>query len=368
VRSAAHDTLSGMILSFGYLVLRQVLQLVILVVRGERANAVEVLVLRHQVAVLRRQVRRLDLEPADRAVLVGLSRLLPRARWAALFVTPATLLRWHRNLIARRWTYPPRRPGRPAVTGAVRELVVRLAQDNPTWGCRRIQGELAGLGYRLAPSTIWTILAKAGAGPAPRRDGPTWTEFLTAQAKGIVACDFFHVDTIGLTRIYVLFLMEVATRRVHLLGATTHPTGAWVTQRARNLMVELGERTRRFRFLIRDRDAKFTGMFDAVFGAEGIVVLRTPPQAPRANAFAERWVRTIRRECLDRIMIYNTRHLLAVLNEYLAHYNRRRPHQGRGQRPPDRDVLPTPVADLGVVRVRRRKVLHGLINEYEQVA
>ena len=220
--------LRGMVLSIGYLILRQVLQLVILVARGERANAVEVLVLRHQVVVRRRQVRRLDLEPADRAVLAGLSRLLPRARWATFFVTPAALLRWHRTLIARRWTYPTRRTGRPGVTAEVRELVLRLARDNPTWGCRRIQGELAVLGYRLAPSTIWTILTKAGAGPAPRRAGPTWTEFLTAQARGILACDFLHVDTIGLTRIYVLFLMEIATWRVHVLGATTNPTGQWV--------------------------------------------------------------------------------------------------------------------------------------------
>ena len=357
-----------MILSFGYLILRQVFQLIILVARDERASAVEVLVLRHQVAVLRRQVRRLELEPADRVVLAGLSRLLPRVRWAAFFVTPATLLRWHRQLIARRWTYPRRGPGRPPVTAELGELVLRLARDNPTWGCRRIQGELAGLGYRIAPSTIWAILTKAGAGPAPRRSGPTWTQFLTAQAKGILACDFLHVDTVGLTRIYVLFVMEVATRRVHVLGATTNPTGAWVVQQARNFMLDLGDRVARFRFLIRDRDAKYTGMFDTVFRAEGIHVLLTPPQAPRANAFAERWVRTIRRECLDRILIYNTRHLLAVLGEYLAHYNRHRPHQGGGQRPPDRDALPAPVTDLTAVRVGRRKVVHRLINEYEQAA
>ncbi|MEU5940252.1 helix-turn-helix domain-containing protein [Micromonospora sp. NPDC047548] len=220
-----------MILSFGYLILRQALQPIILLARGGRANAVEVLVLRHQVAVLRRQVRRMDLEPVDRAVLAGLSRLLPRARWSAFFLTPATLLRWHRNLIARRWTYPRRRPGRPPVTAEVRELVLRLGQDNPSWGCRRIQGELAGLGYRIASSTIWSILTKVGVGPALRRAGPTWTEFLTAQAKGILACDFLHVDTIGLARIYVMFVMELATRRVHLLGATTNPTGQWVASR-----------------------------------------------------------------------------------------------------------------------------------------
>jgi putative transposase len=233
--------LSVMILSFGYLILRQALQLIILLTHGERANAVEVLVLRHQVAVLRRQVRRPDLEPTDRAVLAGLSRLLPRARWAAFFVTPATLLRWHRNLVARKWTYPPRRPGRPSVTAEVRGLVLRLARDNPSWGCRRIQGELAGLGYRLAPSTVWSIVTKAGVGPVPRRAGPTWTEFLTAQANGVLCCDFLHVDTIFLTRIYVLFLMEVETRRVYLLGATTNPTGEWVAQQARNLMLELRE-------------------------------------------------------------------------------------------------------------------------------
>jgi len=215
-----------MILSFGYLILRQVSQLVILMARGERANAMEVLVLRHQVVVLRRQVRRLDLEPADRAVLAGLSRLLPRVRWAVFFVVPATLLRWHRSLVTRRWTYPGRPPGRPPVTAELRELVLRLARDNPTWGCRRIQGELVGLGYRLAPNTIWTILTKAGAGPAPRRAGPTWTEFLTTQAKGILACDFLQVDTIGLTRIYVLFVMEVATRRVQPAGRHDKPDRA----------------------------------------------------------------------------------------------------------------------------------------------
>src|SRR5436309_15967952 len=198
--------------------------------------------------------------------------------------------------------------------------------------------------------------------------GASRTDILAAPAYSSLRGEFLHVDTVGMTRIYVLFLMEVATRRVHLLGATTNPSGQWVAQQARNLMLELRERAARFRFLIRDRDAKYTGMFDAVFGAESIEVLLTPPQAPRANAYAERWVRTVRRECLDRILVYNTRHLLTVLREYLAHYNGHRPHQGRGQRPPDRDTLPTPVTDLSAVRVRRRKLVRGLINEYEQVA
>ena len=166
---------------------------------------------------------------------------------------------------------------------------------------------------------MWAILTKAVLDPAPRRAGPTWTQVLTAQAKGILACDFLHVDTIGLTRVYVLFLMEVATRRVHVLGATTNPTGEWVAQLARNLMKDLSDPARQFKFLIRDRDAKYTTMFDEVFTTEGIEILRTPPGAPRANAFAKRWVRTARRECLDRILIYNTRHLLATLGEYVAH-------------------------------------------------
>jgi transposase InsO family protein len=357
------------IVSFGYLILRQLLQLIVLGVRGERAKAIEILVLRHQVAVLRRQVKRLDLEPVDRAVLTALSRLLPRPQWATFLVTPATLLRWHRNLIACEWTYPRRRPGRPPVQAEIREMVLRLAKENPWWGHRRIQGELVGLGYRVAASTVWTILTKSGMDPAPRRAGPTWTQFLTAQAKGILACGFMHVDTIGLTRIYVLFLMEIATRRVHILGVTTNPTGVWVAQQARNLMMDLGERAWQFRFLIRDRDTKYTAAFDAVFTTEGIEILRGPPRAPRANAYAERWVRTARGECLDRMLIYNPRHLLAILGEYVTHYNEHRPHQGRHQRPPDAiDARLAAVGDLAAARIRRKKILNGLINEYSQVA
>jgi putative transposase len=361
--------LSLMIVSFWYLILRQVLQLIVLVMRGERSKEVEILVLRHQVAVLRRQVERLDLEPTDRAVLSALSRLLPRPRWGAFFITPGTLLRWHRKLIARKWAYPRLRPGRPPVRAEIRDLVLRLAKENPSWGHRRIQGELVGLGYRVAASTVWTVLTNAGVDPAPRRTGPTWTQFLTAQARGMLACDFLHVDTIGLTRVYVLFLMEIATRRVHILGTTTNPTGACVVQQARNLMMDLGERAQRFRFLIRDRDTKYTDMFDEVFTTEGIEVLRSLPRAPRANAYAERWVRTFRRKCLDRILIYNTRHLLSTLGEFVAHYNEHRPHQGRQQRPPDATDTPLPtVVDLAAVPVRRRKILHGLINEYSQAA
>jgi putative transposase len=278
------------------------------------------------------------------------------------------VLRWHRTLVARNWTYPRRRPGRPPVQAAIRAMVLRLAKENPGWGHRRIQGELVGLGYRVAASTVWSILTKAGVDPAPRRSGPTWTQFLSAQAKGILACDFLHVDTIGLTRIYVLFLMEIGTRRVHVLGVTTHPSGAWVAQQARNLMVDLGERIGQFRFLIRDRDTKYTNVFDEVFTSEGIEVLRSPPRAPRANAYAERWVRTVRRECLDRMLIYGPRHLLGVLGEFVAHYNEHRPHQGRDQRPPETTDTGPAIVDLASARVRRRKILNGLISEYSQAA
>ncbi|WP_446220009.1 integrase core domain-containing protein [Micromonospora sp. IBHARD004] len=348
-----------------YLLLRQVLQMLTLIACDDGAKDVEILVLRHQVAVLRRQVTRPDLQPADRVVLAVLSRLLPSPRWSVFFVTPATLLRWHRELVARRWTYPHARPGRPPVDKQVRDLVLRLATENPSWGHRRIQGEMIGLGYPVAASTVWKILNQAGVDPAPRRSGPTWQQFLTAQAHTILACDFFTVDTLLLKRVYVLFFVEIATRQVHVVGVTAHPTGAWVAQQARNLLMDLDQRAARLRYLLRDRDKKFTNTFDAVFTAEGIDVIKTPPQAPQANAFAERWVRTVRRECTDRILIVGERHLTAVRAEYTAHYNSHRPHRSLGQQPPN---PPTGVTDLTAARVRRRPILGGLINEYSQAA
>jgi transposase InsO family protein len=244
-------------------------------------------------------------------------------------------------------------------------LVLRLAAENPSWGHRRIQGELVGLGYRVAASTVWKILHQAGVDPAPRRSGPTWKQFLAAQAHAILACDFFTVDTVFLKRIYVLFFLEVATRRVHLVGVTAHPTGAWVAQQARNLLMDLDQRADRLRFLLRDRDAKFTAAFDTVFTAAGIEVIKTPVQAPRANAFAERWVGTVRRECTDRMLITGERHLASVLGEYTAHYDEHRPHRSLEQRPPQpRSQIPNRTAD----KVRRRPILHGLINEYARAA
>ena len=213
---------------------------------------------------------------------------------------------------------------------------------------------------------MWSILKRAGIDPAPRRDGPSWPEFLRTQAHGILATDFFCVDTLLGHRLYVLFVVEHATRRVHLLGITANPTGAWVAQQARNLLMDLGDRAAQFMFLIRDRDSKFTDVFDAVFASEAIRILRTPMRAPRANAIAERWIGTVRRELLDRMLILNQRQLEVVLAEYVAHFNIRRPHRTLDQAAPLR-ALPPPVLP-SQLRVRRRDRLGGLIHEYSQAA
>src|SRR5262245_5048100 len=247
----------------------------------------------------RRQVVRPRYTPADRLVLATLAKLLPRGRWPVFLITPATLLRWHRELVARRWTYRRTGRGRAGLDPQVVELVVRLARENPRWGYPRIVGECKKLGVRVSATSVRRILRRHGLGPAPRRGGPSWAGFLRAQAAGVLACDFFTVETVVLTRLYVLFFVELDRRRVHLVGVTAHPTGAWVSQAARNLLMDLDDHARRLRFLIRDRDAKFTAAFDGVFGAAGIEMIKIPPRAPRANAFAERWVRTLRSECLD---------------------------------------------------------------------
>jgi putative transposase len=300
-------------------------------------------------------------------VLASLARLLPRPAWHGLIVQPTTLLRWHRDLVRRRWTYPHRR-GRPRVAAELRALVLRLARENPTWGYRRVHGELCRLGYknRIGASTVWAILQRAGVTPAPARSTLTWRQFLRAQARCVLAVDFFTVDTVLLRRLYVLFVIEVATRRVHVLAVTAHPVGEWVVQQARNLLMQLGDDLGRFRFLIRDRDTKFTAAFDAVLAAEAIEVLRTPVRAPRANAYAERWVGTVRQEALDRMLILGRRHLVSVLAEYADHYNVHRPHRALGQAPP---LGPgESAAVLSAWRVVRRGRLGGLIHEYAQVA
>jgi transposase len=270
-----------------------------LLTRSDAAKDVEILVLRHEVAVLRRHHPHPRLNWVDRALLSGLSRLLPVDLRRLRLVSPRTLLRWHAQLVARGWTYPRRQPGRPPMAQPVRALVLRMARENLSWGYRRIQGELIGLGHQVAASTVWKILKAAGIDPAPHRSGPTWRQFLTAQAHAILAVDFAHVDTVFLRRLYVLVVIEHGRRRVHLAGITAHPTGGWVAQQARNLLMDLGDRAEQFRFLIRDRDSKFTATFDAVFAGADIGVIRTPVRAPRANAITERFIGTLRRECLD---------------------------------------------------------------------
>jgi putative transposase len=355
------------VISCLYWLFRHLLALIVLRCRSEAANEVEILVLRHELAVLRRQVGRANCRPADRAVLAALARLLPRDRRGSVFVRPETIRHWHRTLVKRRWTYSQRRPGRPATDREVCSLILRLAQENPAWGYRRIHGELAGLGVRLAASTVWTVLQNAGMDPAPRRSSETWRAFLRAQASGIIACDFFTVETVFLRRLYVLVFIELATRKVYLAGVTANPTGEWATQQARNIIETFIDRSQPIRFLIHDRDSKFTAAFDEVFRSEAIRIIRTPVRAPRANAYIERWIGSIRRECLDRLLILNRRHLEQVLPAYIRHYNAHRPHRSLNQRPPDpREPEPRPLTDLD--RIRRRDVIGGLIHEYKAAA
>jgi putative transposase len=318
--------------AFIFLAFRRTLELLVLVFRSQESKEIELLALRQEVAVLRRQVKRPAYGPADRAVLSALSRLLPRSRWQQVFsVTPATLLSWHRRLVARRWTYPHRRPGRPPVDKETRDLVVRLAKENARWGYRRIQGELIKLGIRLAASTIAQIMKEHHLGPAPRRSGPTWRQFLRTQAVHVVATDFFHVDTVLLKRLYVLFFIELGRRRVWITGVTEHPNGMWVTQQARNVTSDLEGHEVVTKFLVRDRDTKYTSSFDEVFRAVGARVLETPFRTPNANAYAERFVRSVRSECLDHLLVLNERHLVRILRSYAHHYNEHRPHQGISQ-------------------------------------
>jgi transposase InsO family protein len=271
---------------------------------------VEIAVLRHQLAVLRRQVARPRYRPADRAVLATLARLLSRERWGIFLVTPATLLRWHRDLVARSWTYPRRNRSAPnALDGEVVALVLRLAWENRRWGYLRIVGECRKLGVTVSATTVRNVLRRHRLKPAPWRSGPSWSEFLRAQAAGTLSCDFFHVDTVMLRRVYVLFFIDVQRRKVFLAGVTAHPIGPWVTQQARNLAATLEDQGRPLRFLVRDRDDKFVGSFDEVLRSTGARIIRTPVRAPQANAFAERFVRTARTECLDWLLIRSERHL-----------------------------------------------------------
>ncbi|MDT3446503.1 MULTISPECIES: integrase core domain-containing protein [unclassified Pseudofrankia] len=355
-----------MVVRLLYLLFVQVCRWLVLLGRSSASKDVELLVLRHEVAMLRRTQPRPRWDWADRAVLAALIRLLPQRLRLHRLITPGTVLRWHRRLVARKWTYA-RRTGRPPVDSEIASLIERFATENRTWGYKRIQGELLKLGHRVGASTIRRVLKSCGLPPAPvRQTDTTWRQFLRTQASTMLAVDFFHVDcALTLRRLYCFFVMEVGSRYVHVLGVTAHPDGPWTNQQVRNLLMDLGDRAAGFRFLVRDRAGQFTAAFDAVLADAGITAVKIPPRTPRANAFAERFVRTVRAEVTDRMLIFGERHLRAVLAEYARHYNGRRPHHALQLQPPRPDH---PIADLTAGRIKRRPILGGLINEYEPAA
>jgi len=344
--------------------------LVALLCKSERSKELEILLLRHELAILRRQPRRAPVRPVDRAILAALAGALPRRAWSSLSVRPATVLRWHRQLVRRRWTYPHRRPpGRPPLDRRVQALVVQLARENPSWGYRRIVGELLGLGISISATSVRTILIGHG---FRRRRSETSSHGATSSAKNAattLACDFFTVETAWLKRIYVLFFLSLERRRIEFVACTPNPTGAWTAQQARNLLMTIDDPQQPLRLLIHDRDSKFGGGFDHVFQSEGIAVIRTPVQAPNANAHAERWVGSVRRECLDRLLIFSRRQLEHVLRVYARHYNRHRPHRSLASRPPEQtDRSLTPLRAPPYPQPNRRDLLGGLIHEYEYAA
>ena len=350
-----------MLVSFCYLVLRRFLQLAALRVRSNDFKELEIVVLRHELAILRRQRKRPVLTEVDRLFLAAASRCLSRERWRSFLITPATLLRWHRRLVAKRWTFT--RQGRPPMRREIRDLVLRLARENPRWGYQRIVGELKGLGIPVSATTVRTWLRAAGLGPSGTRRGITWREFVRTHRHSLLAVDFLTVETLWLQRLYVLFFIELGSRRVHLAGCTPHPGTPWVVQRARQLTWTLACRPEPVRFLIRDRDQKFTDQFDDVFRSDGIEIIRTPFRTPQANGVAERFVRTVRSECLDWLLILNEKHLERVLEVFVTHYNEHRPHRALSLAPPEprRSWV---AAAAAVVRVHRRDRLGGVIREY----
>ena len=360
-----------MCLRFVFLLITRLTSWLRLSQREETWKTAEILILRHQLAVLqRRQPRRLALDWADRAFLATLFAVIPKARRQALrlLVTPDTIVRWHRDIVRRRWAARSMRgkAGRPAARRNIRALVLRLARENPGWGYRRIHGELAGLGAKIAASTVWEILKNAGLDPTPRRADPTWPQFLRSQAEAILACDFFTADLLDGTQAYVLAVIEHATRRIRILGVTLHPTGAWTSQQARNLIMDLGEQAHRVKFMIRDRGSNYTAAFDAVLSDAGIRTVLCNVRTPRMNAIAERWIGGCRRELLDRTLTWNENHLRRILREYKTDHNQHRPHRSLDSAAPLKP-LPEPV-DLEQHRVRRHPRVGGMINEYRLVA
>jgi hypothetical protein len=306
----------------------------------------------------------------DRLILTVLSRVMPRGSWPAFRVTPETLLRWHRRIVARSWTYSHRRPGRPQLDQQVRQLILRLARENSHWGYVRIVGELRKLGIDVSATLVRNVLRREGIPPAPRRGQLDWRSFLRQHGNTILACDLFTVDTVWMRRLYVLFFISIGTRRVEYIACTSNPDTAWMTQQARNLLIDLDDSSQQPRFLIHDRDTKFSRAFDLIFRSEGVEIVQTPILAPNANAYAERWVGSARRECLDRLLIFGRRQLEHVLRVYIRHFNRQRPHRALDLRPPDHRSRtdPPPIARIHPQQVRRRDLLAGLLHEYEAAA
>ena len=339
--------------------------------REEMWKTAEILILRHQLSVLqRRQPQRPNLDWADRALLAALLGVTPKARHQGLrlLITPDTIVRWHRDIGRRRWAARSAcgRTGRPATRRNIRALVRRLARENPDWGYRRIHGELAGLGVKVAASSVWEILRASGIDPGQRQTGVAWSQFLRSQAEAILACDFFTVDLLDGTQAYVLAVIEHATRRIRIIGITLHPTGEWTTQQARNLMMDLGEQADRVKFMIRDRGSNFTAAFDAVLADAGIRTVLCNTQTPRMNAITERWIGGCRRELLDRTLVWNQAHLRQILRQYQTHHNQHRPHRSLHGAAPLKP-LPEPV-NLDLHRVRKHAHVGGMINEYRLVA
>ncbi len=365
-----------MLLRLAYLGITNAFALLRLLLGSDRDRDAEILALRHQLVVLHRQLggQRVRFEPADRAWLAVLLHQLPKPTLhrPRLLVRPDTVLRWHRDLHARRHAAAsrPRRRGRPRTVRSIRALVLRLVRENPSWGYRRVHGELLTLGVKVAASTVWEILRDAGIDPAPDRAATTWAGFLRSHAEALLAADFFETVTLTGTRVYVLAVVEHASRRVRILGATGHPSAAWVSQTARNLVMDLEDAGCRVKYLIRDRDGKYPALFDAVLADAGINVVLSGVRIPRMNAVMERWVRTCRRELLDRTLILNQRHLLHALREYEVFSNRHRPHQGIANARP-LAPLPKPITNpdrLAHLNIHRRDRLGGILHEYDHAA
>jgi len=325
----------------------------------------ELLLLRHELSVLRRSVKRPRLRMADRLILSALATRLPRSAWNALIVRPETVLGWHRALIRRKWAAYSRRArsGRPRLPEECRQLILRLAKENPTWGYVRIRGELLKLGYAASPTAIRNLLRRHGIPVSPHRSRLSWRQFLRAQAASIVAADYFTVETWNLKRLHVLFFMEVGRRRILSFGVTSNPDQAWVSQQVRNLSWQVHDLGLRVRYFICDHDKKFPFAIEHILAAEGVRVIRTPLQVPVANCYAERWVGSARHECLDWLIILGRRHLERVLGEYVAHYNSARPHRGLGLRPPT--CSGGEVAAVGAIQCEAR--LGGLLREYSRL-